>query len=137
MFEGDIKLKFHLAPPILAKRDKEGHLVKKEYGPWMLKAFGALAKLKGLRGTPFDVFGYTGERKTERALIKHYRATVEGLLPRLTAGNLAQAVAIASIPEDIRGFGHVKERNLAAAKKKEAELLAAFNTSPGATPRAA
>jgi indolepyruvate ferredoxin oxidoreductase len=137
MFEGDIKLKFHLAPPILAKRDKEGHLVKKEYGPWMLKAFGALAKLKGLRGTPFDVFGYTHERKTERALIKQYRATVEGLLPRLTAENLAQAVAIASIPEDIRGFGHVKERNLAAAKKKEAELVAAFHASPGATPRAA
>jgi indolepyruvate ferredoxin oxidoreductase len=137
MFEGDIKLKFHLAPPILARRDKEGHLVKKEYGPWMLKAFGALARLKGLRGTPFDVFGYTDERKTERALIKQYRATVEGLLPRLTAENLAQAVAVASIPEDIRGFGHVKERNLAAAKKKEAELIAAFNTPPGATPRAA
>jgi indolepyruvate ferredoxin oxidoreductase len=137
MFEGDIKLKFHLAPPILAKRDKEGHLVKKEYGPWMLKAFGALAKLKGLRGTPFDVFGYTGERKTERALITQYRATVEALLPRLTAENLAQAVAIASIPEDIRGFGHVKERHLAAASKKEAELLAAFHAAPGATPRAA
>jgi indolepyruvate ferredoxin oxidoreductase len=138
MFEGDIKLKFHLAPPILAKRDKDGHLVKKEYGPWMLKAFGALAKLKGLRGTPLDVFGYTDERKTERALIKHYRATVESLLPKLTAENLAQAVAIASIPEDIRGFGHVKERNLAAAKKKEAELVAAFfDASPGATPRAA
>jgi indolepyruvate ferredoxin oxidoreductase len=137
MFEGDIKLKFHLAPPVLARRDKDGHLVKKEYGPWMLKAFGVLARLKGLRGTPLDVFGYTAERKTERALIGQYRQVVEGLLPKLSADNLAQAVAIASVPEEIRGFGHVKERNLNAARKKEAELLAAFHATPGATPRAA
>jgi indolepyruvate ferredoxin oxidoreductase len=138
MFEGDIKLKFHLAPPLLAKRDKEGHLVKQEFGPWMMKAFSVLARLKGLRGTPLDVFGYTAERKTERALARQYRATIEALLPRLSMDNLAQAVAIASIPEEIRGFGHVKERNLAAARKKEAELLAAFNAAPhGATPRAA
>jgi indolepyruvate ferredoxin oxidoreductase len=136
MFEGDIKLKFHLAPPVLAKRDKEGHLVKKEYGPWMMKAFGMLARLKGLRGTPLDVFGYTEERKTERALVGQYRAAVDGLLAKLSVDNLAQAVAIASIPEDIRGFGHVKERNLAAARKKEAELLAAFHAT-GAAPRAA
>ena len=127
MFEGDIKLKFHLAPPLMAKRDKQGQLQKKEYGPWMMKAFGVLARLKGLRGTPFDVFGYTEERKTERALITQYRGTVEALLPKLSADNLAQAVAIASIPEEIRGFGHVKERHLAAAKKKEAELVAAFD----------
>jgi indolepyruvate ferredoxin oxidoreductase len=136
MFEGDIKLKFHLAPPLLAKKDKQGHLVKQEFGPWMMKAFGVLAKLKGLRGTAFDVFGYTEERKMERALIQDYRRTVEALLPKLSADKLAQAVAIASIPEDIRGFGHVKERNLAAAKQKEAELVAAFHA--GATvPRAA
>jgi indolepyruvate ferredoxin oxidoreductase len=128
MFEGDIKLKFHLAPPLLAKHDKEGHLVKQEFGPWMMKAFGVLARLKGLRGTPFDVFGYTDERKTERALITQYRETIEALLPKLSVENLAQAVAIASIPEDIRGFGHVKERHLKAAKKKEAALLAAFHS---------
>jgi indolepyruvate ferredoxin oxidoreductase len=137
MFEGDVKLKFHLAPPLMAKRDKEGHLVKQEFGPWMMSAFGVLAKLKGLRGTPLDVFGYTAERKTERALIRQYRETVAALLPKLSADNLAQAVAIASIPEEIRGFGHVKERHLASAKKKEAELLAAFHSVPGATPRAA
>jgi indolepyruvate ferredoxin oxidoreductase len=138
MFEGDIKLKFHLAPPMFAKHDKEGHLVKQEYGPWMMKAFKVLAKLKGLRGTPFDPFGHTGERRTERALIKDYRALVEALLPKLTADNLAQAVAIASIPEDIRGFGHVKERNLKAAKAKEAALVAAFNGADGGkAPRAA
>jgi indolepyruvate ferredoxin oxidoreductase len=133
MFEGDIKLKFHLAPPLLAKHDKDGHLVKKEYGPWMMKAFGALARFKGLRGTALDVFGYTAERRTERALIEQYRETVEALLPKLSADNLAQAVAIASIPEDIRGFGHVKERNLKAAKEKEATLVAAFHSQKVAT----
>jgi indolepyruvate ferredoxin oxidoreductase len=133
MFEGDIKLKFHLAPPLLAKHDKDGHLVKKEYGPWMMKAFGALARFKGLRGTALDVFGYTAERRTERALIEQYRETVEALLPKLSADNLAQAVAIASIPEDIRGFGHVKERNLKAAKEKEAALVAAFHSQKVAT----
>jgi indolepyruvate ferredoxin oxidoreductase len=136
MFEGDIKLKFHLAPPLMAKHDKEGHLVKKEYGQWMLKAFGVLAKFKGLRGTPLDVFGYTAERKMERALIGQYRDTIEALLPKLTADKLAQAVAIASIPEEIRGFGHVKERHLKAAKAKEASLVAAFH-APETTPRAA
>jgi len=127
MFEGDVKLKFHLAPPIMAKKDKDGHLIKQEFGPWMMKAFGVLAKFKGLRGTALDPFGHTAERKMERALVHEYRRTVEALLPKLGADNLAQAVAIASIPEDIRGFGHVKERNLKAAKQKEANLLAAFH----------
>ena len=137
MFEGDIKLKFHLAPPLLAKHDKEGRALKKEYGAWMMGAFGVLAKLKGLRGTPFDVFGYTAERRTERALIGQYRQTVEALLPKLTPENLPQAVAIASIPEDIRGYGHVKERHLKAAREKEAALVAAFHQPSGAAPRAA
>ncbi len=127
MFEGDIKLKFHLAPPLLAKTDSKGHLIKQEFGPWMMKAFGVLAKFKGLRGTALDIFGYTAERKMERALIGEYRATVGGLLSKLSADNLSQAVAIASIPEDIRGYGHVKERHFKAAKQKEAALLAAFD----------
>ncbi|MBC7452467.1 MAG: indolepyruvate ferredoxin oxidoreductase family protein [Massilia sp.] len=127
MFEGDITLKFHLAPPLFAKHDKEGHLIKQEFGPWMMKAFGVLAKLKGLRGGAFDVFGYSAERKMERALIDDYRNSVAGLLAGLSADNLSQAVAIASIPEDIRGFGHVKERHLTAAKAKEAALIAAFD----------
>src|SRR5450830_122439 len=133
MFEGDITLKFHLAPPLFAKHDKAGHLVKQEFGPWMMKAFGLMAKLKGLRGGPLDIFGYTAERRMERALIAEYRQTVGGLLPRLTAENLADAVAIASIPEDIRGYGHVKERHLRAAKAKEAALLAAFGAQPAVT----
>ncbi|MFC0136263.1 indolepyruvate ferredoxin oxidoreductase [Massilia eurypsychrophila] len=137
MFEGDIKLKFHLAPPLLAKHNKEGHLIKQEFGPWMMKAFGLLAKLKGLRGGALDVFGYTAERRMERALIGEYRQTVGALLAKLTADNLLSAVAIASIPEDIRGYGHVKERHLRAAKAKEAALLAAFDAPVGGASHAA
>ena len=137
MFEGDITLKFHLAPPLFARHDKEGHLVKQEFGPWMMTAFGLMAKLKGLRGGPLDVFGYTAERRMERALIGEYRQTVGALLSKLNADNLAQAVAIASIPEDIRGYGHVKERHLRAAKAKEATLIAAFDAPAGSTSHAA
>jgi indolepyruvate ferredoxin oxidoreductase len=127
MFEGDYKVKFHLAPPLLAKRDANGHLIKREFGPWMMQAFGVLAKLKFLRGTALDVFGHTAERKTERALVGQYREMIGKLLPRLTAENLSKAVAIASIPEDIRGFGHIKERNLESAKQREAALLKEFD----------
>ena len=99
----------------------------------MMKAFGVLAKFKGLRGTAFDVFGYTAERKMERALIKEYQATVGGLLSKLNADNLSQAVAIASIPEDIRGYGHVKERSMAEAEIARQALLAEFESAPPAT----
>ncbi len=127
MFEGDYRIKFHLAPPLLAKRDSKGHLIKQEFGPWMLPAFRLLARLKFLRGSVLDIFGHTEERKTERALITQYRHTIASLLPKLAAENLSQAVAIAAIPEEIRGFGHIKERTLKAAREKEAALLAAFD----------
>jgi indolepyruvate ferredoxin oxidoreductase len=129
MFEGDYQVKFHLAPPLFAKRDAHGHLIKQEFGPWMRHAFGLLAKFKGLRGGALDIFGYTEERKMERALITQYRDTMHALLPRLTADNLSKLIAIAAIPEDIRGYGHVKERHLKAAKQKEAALLASFDPS--------
>ena len=131
MFEGDYKIKFHLAPPLLAKKDAKGHLIKQEFGPWMMSAFRLLAKFKGVRGTGLDIFGYTEERKTERALIVTYRQTMSMLLAKLSAANLASAVAIASIPEEIRGYGHVKERHLLAAKLKEATLLAGFDLPAG------
>ncbi|MCY1560627.1 hypothetical protein D9M68_977860 [compost metagenome] len=100
----------------------------------MMKAFGVLAKLRFLRGTPLDVFGYTAERKTERALIAAYRQTVSALLPRLTEENIPLATAIARIPEDIRGFGHVKERHLEAAREKETALKKEFAAhAPGAS----
>ncbi|SMP52989.1 indolepyruvate ferredoxin oxidoreductase family protein [Noviherbaspirillum suwonense] len=126
MFEGDYKVKFHLAPPLLARRDSKGHLVKREFGPWMMGAFRILARLRGLRGSALDVFGYTAERRTERELIGHYRDTLLGVLPRLSSDNLAQMIALAAVPEDIRGYGHVKERHLLAARAKEAALLAAL-----------
>ena len=131
MFEGDYAIHFHLAPPLFAKRDQQGHLIKQQFGPWMMKAFGLLAKMKSLRGTALDIFGYTAERKMERALSIDYVSTISRLLPLLNEENLSQAVAIASIPEDIRGYGHVKERHLLAAKAKEASLLAAFNAPAG------
>ena len=126
-FEGDYKIKFHLAPPLLADRDPEtGQLQKQQFGPWMMSAFALLAKLKFLRGTAFDIFGRSEERRTERRLIGEYEQTIDELLGKLGHDNHALAVQIASIPDDIRGFGHVKDAKLAAAKKKEAGLLAAF-----------
>ena len=122
-FEGDYKLVFHLAPPLLAKRDAEGRLTKRAYGPWMQRAFGLLAKFRGLRGTAFDVFGYTAERRMERQLIEDYTRTVDGLLARLDGGNVDLAVKIASVPEQIRGYGHVKEAHLERAQALQAELL--------------
>jgi indolepyruvate ferredoxin oxidoreductase len=130
MFEGGYRLKFHLAPPIFNKPDpRTGEARKSEFGPWMMAAFRILAKLKGLRGTPFDVFGMSEERKAERRLIGEYEATVAELLEHLDGENQKLAVEIASVPEHIRGFGHVKRRHLGEAKKKEAELIAAFRAS--------
>ncbi len=123
MFEGDYKLVHHLAPPLSAATDAQGHLVKQSYQPWIRSAFGVLAKLKGLRGTALDPFGKTEERRTERALIAEYRASVDELLAGLTAEKLPLAVQIARIPEDIRGYGHVKERHLQAARPKWAQLM--------------
>jgi indolepyruvate ferredoxin oxidoreductase len=124
MFEGDYKLVHHLAPPLTAKKNDRGELVKQPFGPWMRTAFGVLAKLKGLRGTAFDVFGRSAERRMERALIGEYRECIDALLTTLNAANLALAVEIARIPEEIRGYGHVKERHLAAARPKWAALMA-------------
>ncbi len=136
-FEGDYKLKFHLAPPLFSSRDPQtGHLVKKEFGPWMLPVFKLLAKLKGLRNTAFDPFGYTAERKLERALIGQYESLVDELLGGLTPANHALAVKLASIPDDIRGYGHVKDAHLAKAKRKEANLLAQWRR-PAALKQAA
>jgi indolepyruvate ferredoxin oxidoreductase len=132
-YEGDFTLHFHLAPPLLAKKNAQGQLMKREYGPWVFKAFRLLAKLRSLRGGTFDLFGYTDERKMERKLITDYFATVERLLGGLDAGNAALAAEIASIPEHIRGYGHVKEAHLHKAKAREAELLAKWGAGPAET----
>jgi indolepyruvate ferredoxin oxidoreductase len=136
-FEDGYKLKFHLAPPLLAKKNEKGELVKQTYGGWMKPVFGILAKFKGLRGTPLDVFGYTEERRTERALIAEYRALVDELLATLSADRLADAVALAALPEEIRGYGHVKERHLKAVRLKWEKLLFAWRAAGKATAQAA
>jgi indolepyruvate ferredoxin oxidoreductase len=126
-FEGNLRYEFHLAPPILGRKDPNTGLPRKTtFGPWMMKAFGLLARMKGLRGTRWDIFGRTEERKRERALIGEYEALLAEVLDRLSPDNHATAVALASIPEKIRGFGHVKERHLNAAKAEEATLLQRF-----------
>jgi indolepyruvate ferredoxin oxidoreductase len=123
-FEGDYKLVFHLAPPMLSEVDPAtGEPRKKAYGPWMMAAFELLAKMKFLRGTALDLFGHTAERRTERALIAEYERVVEELLAKLEPANVALAVEIASIPEHIRGYGPVKERHLEEAKAREGALL--------------
>ena len=130
MFEGDFKLNYHLAPPLLAKRNDKGELIKQKFGPGMLRNFRILARLKGLRGTAFDVFGRTSERRTERALIGEYRASIEQVLQSLSADNHATALEIARIPEQIKGYGHVKERNLAAARERWGALMAQYRDAP-------
>jgi indolepyruvate ferredoxin oxidoreductase len=126
-FEGDIRLTFHMAPPLFSRRDpRTGHLKKREYGSWMMSALAMLAKLKGLRGSPFDVFGYGGERRMERRLIANFEATMDELLGGLTADNHGLAIEIARLPLSIRGFGHVKERTQADAEARQRDLLESF-----------
>jgi len=131
-FDGDFKLHFHLAPPLLAHRDAEGKLRKGEYGAWVFGAFKLLAKLRGLRGTAFDIFGRTAERKSERALIDEYFATIPELLTGLSRENHSLAVDIASVPEHIRGYGHVKHAHLGKAQARREQLLAAWRNPQAA-----
>ncbi|WP_342620337.1 indolepyruvate ferredoxin oxidoreductase family protein [Rhodoferax sp. GW822-FHT02A01] len=122
-FEGDYQLNYHLAPPLFARRNDKGELQKMRFGAWMGTAMKLLAGMKFLRGTALDVFGRSEERRTERALIAEYRSAMEGLLPTLTLGNRDAAAAFARVPEQIRGFGHVKERHLQAARLQWDTLL--------------
>jgi indolepyruvate ferredoxin oxidoreductase len=125
MFPHGYSVKYNLAPPLLAKRDAvTGHLVKQEFGPWMFKAFSLLAKLKGLRGGAWDVFGKTAERRTERALAEDYLAQLAGLAAQLTPASYDAAVALANLPDEIRGYGHVKEKAIAAVQAQRATVSA-------------
>jgi indolepyruvate ferredoxin oxidoreductase len=133
-FDGEgLRFEFHLAPPLLARKNPiTGEPRKITFGPWTMSAFRLLARLKGLRGTAFDLFGYSAERRMERKLVADYEATLTELLGALDSRNHHLAVGIAAIPEKIRGFGHVKARNLETAKAEEAALLAQFRA--GGTP---
>ena len=138
-FEGDnIKLSFHLAPPMLAKIDPaSGKPKKTTFGPWMMKAFGLLQHGKRLRGTAFDPFGRAAERKDERARIEAYRERIENLLLDLDSARLPLAVEIASLPERIRGYGHVRAKNAAEVDQQEAVLVARYGLSQGNLAKAA
>ena len=132
-FDGErLRLEFHLAPPLLARHDKATGLPRKtSFGPWMMGVFRVLARLKWLRGTAIDPFGYSAERRTERKLLADYEATLDEVLTKLNPANHHLAVGIAAIPEKIRGFGHVKLRHLQAAKADEAALLEQFRSNAG------
>ncbi|MGL1831998.1 indolepyruvate ferredoxin oxidoreductase family protein [Rhodocyclaceae bacterium SMB388] len=134
-FEGDYKLVFHLAPPALADRDPlTGELKKKAYGPWMLKAMRMLAKFRHLRGSMLDPFARSHDRKLDRELIADYERVVEEIIGGLERANHETAIELAAIPEQIRGFGHVRERYLAGARKRQAVLLDAFRRKEPAAP---
>jgi indolepyruvate ferredoxin oxidoreductase len=124
-FQGDYRLEFHLAPSWLSKPDAlTGQPRKRQFGPWMLKAFGVLAKFKFLRGTPFDPFGYSAERRLELDLIEEYERNLDYLLKELNADNYRTAVALAELPEQIRGYGHVKEKSLPKVREQSRQLKA-------------
>jgi indolepyruvate ferredoxin oxidoreductase len=126
-FEGNFSLNFHLAPPLIAATNAKGELQKQKFGAWMVMGFSLLRHFKVLRGSALDIFGYSQERRSERALISEYRATVSAILSKLSAHNHAQALELARVPDGIKGFGHVKARNLAAVRTKWTALLAQWN----------
>jgi indolepyruvate ferredoxin oxidoreductase len=124
-FEGDVRLRFHLAAPLLAHRDKvTGHLQKKEYGGWMIHVFRLLAQLKFLRGTALDIFGYTAERKAERKLIDDFLVMIEQRVAALKGKQIPTLVRLARLPETIRGYGHIKEQSIGKSLAEKARLEA-------------
>jgi indolepyruvate ferredoxin oxidoreductase len=130
-FEGPVRLSFHLAPPLFARRDPRTGVPRKiRVGAWMMGVFKLLAKLKFLRGTALDPFGYTTERRAERALIRQYEEQVRRMLEGLSPARLAVAIELAQIPDMIRGFGHVKQRNQQLAASAESVLWERWQTLP-------
>jgi indolepyruvate ferredoxin oxidoreductase len=129
-FDGDFRLKFHLAPPLFARRDKStGHLKKKEYGGWIIPAFQLLARLKFLRGTVLDPFGYTTERKAERKLIDDYLAMIDLHLKAPKPEQIPLLAKLARLPEMIRGYGHIKEQSIGRSLLEKARLEAELANS--------
>ncbi len=134
-FDGDFRLEYHLAPPVpaLAKAKRDGEtgpdrtrIRTRTFGPWVRHLFRLLAKFRFLRGTWFDPFGWTRERRAERQAIRAYEDMVHGLAAELSAANLGIAVEIARLPESVRGFGHIKTKSAVSARARQAVLLAAF-----------
>jgi indolepyruvate ferredoxin oxidoreductase len=133
-FEGNPRLCFHLSPPLLGKRDAAGKPSKVAFGAWMLPAFGVLAKLRFLRGTAFDPFGYTEERRQERRLVAEYKQLIEELLQKFETADFNVALNLVRLPEQIRGFGHVKQAALDAAKIRRQALRDRLFTANAAVP---
>ena len=123
MFEGDYTVNYHLAPPLISKTNEKGELQKQKFGPLMLTGFKLLKHFKVLRGTPLDIFGNTEEREMERALIGEYVASIDEVLTKLNADNYALALEIANLPDAVKGFGHVKARNVVAVRSKWDSLM--------------
>jgi indolepyruvate ferredoxin oxidoreductase len=136
-FEGDFKMSFNLAPPLMSKMGPNGRPMKREFGPWLERPMRVLARLKALRGTPLDVFGYTAERKMERALIKQYEADMRDVAPKLDADTRDAIVALAALPLQIRVFGPVKQASEAKAAKRREELLGVIRTGGAPLAKAA
>ncbi|MBU3029301.1 indolepyruvate ferredoxin oxidoreductase family protein [Paracoccus marinaquae] len=128
IWEGDVALSFHLAPPMLPGRDANGRPKKREFGPWMARGFRLLAAMKVLRGTPFDPFGYSHERRRERAMIREYEQDMRELLAKVTDATMPVAVELAELPLSVRGFGPVKERAADEAAHRRADLLERFRS---------
>jgi indolepyruvate ferredoxin oxidoreductase len=128
-FDGNFSLKFHLAPPIFARRDHQGRLQKSEYGGWMIHAFRLLARLKVLRGTAFDPFGRSAERKTERQLIRDYLAMIDQRTAQLAAAQIPLLARLARVPEMIRGYGHIKHDSIGKARAEQARIEAELDNS--------
>jgi len=127
-FEGDFKMSFNLAPPMLSKPGPDGRPMKREFGPWLERPLRVLARMRWLRGTPFDPFGYTAERRMERALIRQYEKDLKEVLPKLSDATRDAIVALVALPLDIRGFGPVKAANEVKAAKRREELLAVIRS---------
>ena len=125
-FDGKFKLRLHMAPPLISKKNSKGELIKRSFGSYMFFAFAWMTRFKWLRKTPFNIFGMTPERRMERELIPQYRALVERVLARLTPQNAAEAIELVRINEDIKGYGHVKERTHGLVKSQEKTLLAKY-----------
>ncbi len=136
-FDNVGKISFHMAPPLMGKKDAKGNPLKSKFGPWMFRALKVLARLKGLRGTPLDIFGYSAERRGERQAIKTYQAVVEELIAGLTPEKAGLAAEIARLPLRVRGFGHVKAANAEAVGREQEALLAQFRAPEAPTAQAA
>jgi indolepyruvate ferredoxin oxidoreductase len=122
-FDNVDEIRFHLAPPMLSGMDANGRPKKREFGPWMLRTFAIFSRLKALRGTPFDPFGYTAERRMERSLIKQFENDFKSLALKVDEEKMGLLVELALLPLSIRGFGPVKQANEEKAKKRRAEIL--------------